>query len=77
MEENANTWHFKCTNFNSSKAYDGIVIFFDKVLVKLKGAGCCVVAFGGSDVKLFQQLSVHQLQYEGANYPPEEGLPKF
>ena len=38
------------------EAYDGVVIFFNKVLAELKRAGCCVVAFGGSDVKLFQQL---------------------
>ena len=38
------------------EAYDGIVIFFDEVWVELKRAGRCVVAFGGSDVKLFQQL---------------------
>ena len=31
------------------EAYVGIVIFFDKVWVELKRAGCCVVAFGGSE----------------------------
>ena len=37
-------------NIQNIEAYDSIVIFFDKVRVMaLKRAGCCVVAFGGSE----------------------------
>ena len=59
MDENANKLHFKFTAFNSSMrvtvyaelcvsriAFKGIV-FFGKMWVALKIAGCCVVAFNG------------------------------